>query len=74
LGCALTSATRCRYRIRYRDPDHRSRAKVGFPTKREVQSVVAGLTVRRARGEFIDPGAAKATIVKLGAEWLENRS
>jgi hypothetical protein len=62
-----------RYRIRYRDPAHRSREKTGFRRKSDAEAYLAGLTVQSARGEYIDPNAAKTTVSELGEEWLANR-
>ena len=62
-----------RYRVRYRDPRHRQREKAGFRTKREAEEFVAGVTVRVARGEYVDPSAGRATVAELGATWLANR-
>jgi integrase len=62
-----------RYRVRYRDPRHRQREKAGFRTKREAEVFVAGVTVRVARGEYVDPSAGRATVAELGAAWLANR-
>jgi integrase len=62
-----------RYRVRYRDPRHRQREKAGFRTKREAEEFVAGVTVRVARGEYVDPSAGRATVAELGAAWLANR-
>lgn len=63
-----------RYRVRYRDPDHRSREKGGFARKIDAEEYLAGTTVATARGEYIDPGAARATIGELAAEWLANQT
>ena len=63
-----------RYRARYRDPAHRSREKAGFRRKGDAEAFLAGLTVQAARGEYIDPNAAKATVSELGTEWLANRT
>ena len=34
-----------RYRVRYRDPDRKSREKAGFATKREAETYLAEVTV-----------------------------
>jgi integrase len=59
-----------RYRVHYRDPERRSREKGGFRTKHEAQVYLATLSVATARGEYIDPSAAKRTIGDLGPAWL----
>ena len=68
-----TSAGR-RYRVRYRDPSHQSREKAGFRRKADAEEYLAGVTVSSARGEYIDPRAARVTVAEVGAEWLTNRS
>lgn len=63
-----------RYRVRYRDPERRSREKGGFRTKRDAEEYLANVTVSTSRGEFVDPKTAKATIAELGGEWIANQS
>lgn len=63
-----------RYRVRYRDPDRRSREKAGFTTKRAAEEYLAGVTVSAARGEYVDPRTAKVTIGELGTVWLANQT
>ena len=55
-----------RYRARYRDPRHHQREKRGFRTKREAEEFLAGVTVRVARGEYVDPAAGRVTVGELG--------
>jgi hypothetical protein len=62
-----------RYRVRYRDPSHRSREKAGFLRKSEAEAYLASVTVQAARGEYVDPSEARVTVAELGAEWLANR-
>lgn len=63
-----------RYSVRYQDPAHQSREKAGFRRKVDAEEYLAGVTVSSARGEYIDPRAAKVTVEDLGAEWLANRT
>lgn len=63
-----------RYKVRYRDPDRRSREKGGFARKRDAEDYLASVTVAANRGEFVDPRTAKLTISELGAEWIANQS
>lgn len=63
-----------RYKVRYRDPDRRSREKGGFARKRDAEEYLAGVTVASSRGEYVDPRTAKSTIAELGAEWLSNQT
>ena len=59
-----------RYRVRYRDPDRRSREKNGFTRKKDAEDYLATITVSTLRGEYVDPKSAKSTIRELGAEWI----
>jgi hypothetical protein len=59
-----------RYRIRYRDPEHRSRERGGFTTKRAAEQYFAELTVATTRGEDVAPNAGRVTASELGLLWL----
>ena len=63
-----------RYRVRYRDPDRKSREKGGFTRKKDAEDYLADITVATNRGEYIDPKTSKVTIRTLGTEWLANQS
>ena len=63
-----------RYRVRYRDPDRRSREKGGFARKKDAEEYLANVTVSASRGEYVDPTTAKSTISELGAEWIANQT
>lgn len=63
-----------RYKVRYRDPDRRSREKNGFTRKADAEDYLAEVTVASNRGEYIDPGTAKVNIRTLGTEWLANQT
>lgn len=71
---AYNTATGKRYRVRYRKPDRSQTDKRGFKTKREAELFAAEIEVAKARGEFIDATAARATIAGLGAEWLATQT
>lgn len=62
-----------RYRVRYRDPDRRSREKNGFLRKKDAEDYLANITVSTNRGEYVDPRDTKITIRELGVEWLANQ-
>lgn len=62
-----------RYCVRYRKPDHSQTRARGFRTKREAELALASLEVGKARGEFIDATAARATIGQLGVEWVRDQ-
>jgi integrase len=63
-----------RYRVRYRDPDRRSREKNGFARRKDAEDFLANITVSTNRGEFVDPKSARATVRDLGTEWLGNQT
>lgn len=68
-----TSAGR-RYRVRYRDPEHRSREKNGFLRRRDAEDYLANITVTTNRGDYVDPQSARITVGELGATWIDNQS
>lgn len=59
-----------RYRVKYRTPDHKQTSKRGFTTKRDAELFLASIDVAIAKGEFIDPASARATVGDLGRDWL----
>lgn len=59
-----------RYRVRYRDPEMRSKERAGFRTRRDAELFIASVTVSSGRGEYIDPHDARATVGDLGPTWL----
>lgn len=63
-----------RYQVRYRKPDRSQTKKRGFRTKRDAELFLASVEVSKARGEFIDATAAKASIGPLGAAWLSRQT
>ena len=63
-----------RYRVRYRDPDHRSREKAGFVRKTDAEAYLANLNVEMTHGEWVDPTSAKTDVGRLAAERLSSRS
>jgi integrase len=71
---AYETADGKRYRVRYRDPDRKSREKGGFVRKRDAEDYLANITVSALRGEYVDPKTAKSTIAELGAEWISNQT
>lgn len=65
------SANGKRYEARYRKPNGRQGAKRGFVRKRDAELWLAEIDTARAKGNFIDPQAAKATVDLLGPIWLD---
>ena len=63
-----------RYRVRYRDPDRKSREKNGFLRKKDAEGYLADIVVATNRGEYVDPSTARATIGDLGDVWVGNQS
>jgi integrase len=59
-----------RYRVRYRDPGGRSKAKAGFLTRREAEAFLNAVSTSVAHGAYIDPTDARAAVGDLGPEWL----
>ena len=59
-----------RYRVRYRDPERRSRERAGFRTKRAAEEYLAEISVAASRGEYIVPNASRVTVGELGPLWL----
>lgn len=69
-----TEKERTRYRVRYRTPDRAQTDKRGFRTRRAAEDFAATVEVSKLRGEYIDPGKARASIGVLGAEWLTRQT
>lgn len=67
------SARGRRYRVRWRDPEHHSREKAGFTTKRDAETFLANQTVSIASGEYVDAGRARATVGERATSWLAGR-
>lgn len=63
-----------RYRVRYRKPDKSQTDKRGFKTKRDAETFLASVTISKATGEYIDPGASRVTIGELGRDWLRSKA
>ena len=59
-----------RYRVRYRDPEMRSKERAGFLTRKEAEAFIASVIVATGRGKYIDPQSARATVGDLGPTWL----
>lgn len=61
-----------RWRVWWRDPDHRGRCKSGFKTKRDAKSWTAkNVTTAMNEGQYIDPQGGRVQIGTLGADWIE---
>ena len=59
-----------RYRVRYRDPGRRTKAKAGFRTRRDAEAFLAEMSVAVSHGDYIDPAAGRRTVGALGPQWL----
>jgi integrase len=70
ISAYTTAAGQRLYRVRYRTPDRRQTDKRGFTTKRDAQLFLASVEVSKARGEYIEPAAARVTLATLGPAWL----
>jgi integrase len=71
---SYSTAAGRRYRVRYRTPDHRQTDRRGFATKREAELFLATVEVTKARGEYVELSASRATLYGLGTEWLANQT
>ena len=60
-----------RWRVWWRDPDHRNRNKSGFRTKRDASDWAArNVTVAMNDGRYVDPQGGRVTIGVLGERWI----
>ena len=71
---AYETASGTRYRVRYRKPDGAQTDKRGFRTKRDANLFLAGVEVKKATGEYIDPSRGRETISTLVATWFAART
>ncbi|WP_244250493.1 hypothetical protein [Rathayibacter festucae] len=62
------------YRVLYRKPDHKQAQKRGFIRKGDAKLFLASVEVLKARGEFIDASAGRATVGELAVGWLATRT
>ncbi|WP_406245791.1 tyrosine-type recombinase/integrase [Microbacterium sp. M] len=62
-----------RYRVRYRTLSNKQTSKRGFTTKKEAKLFASSVDVSKARGEFVDPAKARATVGEVGIEWLKTK-
>lgn len=62
-----------RWRVWWRDPDHKRKNKSGFKTKRDASEWAArNVTVAMNDGAYIDPQGGRVLIGPLGDEWVES--
>jgi len=71
---AYSVAAGKRYRVRYRSPDRRQRARQGFKTKKDAQLYLASVEVDVARGAFIDPNLSRVLLSDWLRRWLAGRA
>jgi integrase len=71
---SYTTSLGRRYRVRYRDPDRRSREKNGFVRRKDAEDYLATVTVSANRGEWVDPANARLTVRELGQGWINNQT
>lgn len=69
-----TKAGKRLYRIVYRRPDNSQTQERGFTRKRDAELRLAEVEVSKGRGDYVDPGDARATLRTLGTAWLASRS
>ena len=70
---SVKSDKRPRYAVMYRDPDHKQVMKRGFARKIDAEKYLRSVETSKDRGEYVDPGDARATIADLGKTWLAGR-
>lgn len=70
---AYESAAGRRYRVRWRAPDHTQKEKRGIRTKREAETYLASVELKKATGEYIDPALSRATVGERHSAWLKAR-
>lgn len=62
-----------RWKVRYRTPRRTTTEKRGFATKRDAEAFAASVEVSKLRGEFIEAGAARATVGALAGPWEDRQ-
>lgn len=62
-----------RYAVSYRDPSNKQVMKRGFTRKIDAEQYLRSVEVSKDRGEYVDPADARATVGRLGADWLASR-
>lgn len=67
---SYASASGPRYRIQYRDADHKSRTRTGFQTQREAKDALRRLEIAVADGQHVEAAKSKASIGELAEAWL----
>jgi hypothetical protein len=66
---SLKNGTRL-YKVRYRDPDHKSREKGKFRTKREAEEFKSRVEVEIADDNYFDRNRSKVSVSSVAAEWF----
>lgn len=67
---SVKSSKRKLYLVSYRAPNNKQTTKRGFTRKEDAEVYLAGVTVSKSRGEYVDPADSKVTIGALGDAWL----
>ncbi|MGI8392592.1 tyrosine-type recombinase/integrase [Leucobacter sp. W1038] len=70
---AVKTDKKPRYAVMYRDPTNKQVMKRGFTRKRDAEQYLNEVEGSKHRGEYVDPHDAKATIGRLGAQWIAAR-
>jgi integrase len=68
------TAAGARYRVRYRKPDHTQGAKRGFVRKRDAEDFLAGVTVSKSTGSYVDPSRSKILLGDWLDQWMDGRA
>lgn len=62
-----------RYRARWWSDERKQVELGGFRTKRDAQQHLASVDVAMARGEYVNPRAARVTVTELAPAWLAKK-
>jgi integrase len=68
---AYESAAGVRWRIQYRDEDHKGRTRTGFLTKKDAESALRKAETAVEEGRHVAPASARAKLGPYGRKWLE---
>lgn len=68
-----TAAGKKLYRIVYRRPDNTQTQERGFARKRDAEIRLAEVEVSKAKGDYVNPADAQATVATIATPWLAGR-
>jgi integrase len=62
-----------RYRVRYRQPNHKQTKRRGFKTKRDAQEFASTVEVRKLEGAYVAPSLGRITVAEIAPIWLSRK-